>query len=87
MYKLWLESSVEAVVWTGSNFDELDKFAGDSFEPIYGDESILGYSARVYNAWTGSWETLRSGDVVLKNISGNFYPMAYSTFFRLYDAV
>lgn len=84
---------VEAVQWTGKNFDEVAKFVGDDFghKKAYEDaqeraESYGKYPLRLYeNGHRIYSEDAHLADYIVKKPDGNFYTSAPEYFEDEYE--
>ncbi|MFC4006612.1 hypothetical protein ACFOY2_05225 [Nonomuraea purpurea] len=80
---------VAAVQWTGSNEDELKKFAGHLFEVVdpedRGDDP--DQTAAIRDTLHNTWVRVYDGQWIAKGIKGEFYPVAEDVFAETYEPV
>ncbi len=74
---------VEAIQWTGENFEELADFVGESARRAKYDESDI--SIKIYTL-EGTM-TASPGDYIIKGIKGEFYPCKPDIFNATYEKV
>lgn len=88
---------VEAVQWTGENFDEIEKFCPDAYRTNYYDNFI-----NCFDPITGNFLPKKSnlmistlegphyatiGDYIIKGVHGEFYPCKPDIFHETYEVV
>lgn len=71
---------VEAVQWTGSNFDEIKEFCGNDVVENTGTK----YSYLQIHTLEGGM-TASKGDYIIKGVSGEFYPCKPDIFEKTYE--
>jgi len=70
---------IEAIKWTGDNFDEIEDFVG---------ESLLGWEPETLDLIIHTLEgkhLASKGDWVIKGVKGEFYPCKPDIFVLTYD--
>jgi hypothetical protein len=76
---------IEAIQWTGDNFEELRAFAGPDVELLpYLDPP--GPDKISIRTMANGWVPSPVGEWLMKGVSGEFYPCADSVFRASYDA-
>ena len=68
---------IQALQWTGNNYEEVDSFVGSNYE-FSGDEVIIHTSDK------GDM-TARPGDYIIKGSRGEFYPCKEDIFENTYE--
>jgi hypothetical protein len=71
--------TIDAIRWTGDNYDDLVKFVMNS--------TLLGrgYSSRVFVKTLEGEMTVDKGDWIIKGVAGEFYPIKHEIFANTYD--
>lgn len=72
--------SVAVVTWTGKNFDEVKKFAGDM--AFMEDGSLFIHTLEDTDK---SNHAASVGDFIVRGIKGEFYPVKPDVFLRTYE--
>ena len=72
---------IDAVQWTGRNYDEIQNFIGDKV--ITGFVSERGLLIQTLEGQM----TARTGDYIIKGVKGEFYPCKPDIFEETYEAV
>lgn len=76
---------IEAVQWTGDNYDEVDSFIGLVNNPNHAKH---GYSKEgVHIKTLEGVMTASVGDWIIKGVKGEFYPCKPDIFAATYEAV
>lgn len=70
---------IEAIQWTGKNFEKLQEFTNDT---IYHDHRAFLFISTLEGDMEASL-----GDYVIKGIQGEFYPCKEDIFWNTYDKV
>lgn len=88
---------IEAVVFTGDNFDEIRAFTGkDKFRPVPREATIetdqhfpyeVGVIAEIYDYLHETWVGVKTSQWIIKGVTGEFYPCAPAVFDTSYEAV
>lgn len=86
---------IDAIKFTGSNFDELKGWTGGNFKdtsgPYVADDGstldILIYSGEVFDKLHDTWIKVSSGQWIVRGAKGEFYPCDDETFHWKYEAV
>lgn len=72
---------VEAVEWTGDNFGELIDFTEYNFRT-----SVVGeFTAEVYDRLHCTWISVSTGDMIVRGVTNEFYPVERKVFDRTYE--
>lgn len=80
---------VEAVQWTGDNWEELSTFTGGSFLVL--DEEDLQNcedpeaTASVFDKLHSTWVLVYTGQWIVRGVKGEFYPIAEDVLAETYD--
>jgi hypothetical protein len=72
---------IEAIEWTGKNFNEIQEFAGSESEII---KMSSGETELVIRTLEGRM-TASEGDYIIKGIQGEFYPCKSDIFEQTYE--
>ncbi len=81
---------IEAVIWTGKNFDEISHFTGDwhghkkSHEDA--EEAAIRTGCLYISTLEGDMKAA-SGDFIIKGVNGKFYPCKPDIFEKTYELV
>lgn len=81
---------IEAVQWTGKNFDDISHFTGDwhGHKKAHEDaEEGAIKSGSIYIRTLEGVMMASSGDWIIKGIAGEFYPCKPDIFEQTYEAV
>ena len=70
---------IEAIQWTGNNFDVIAEFLGDSRRLIPGNGLEIYTLESIMKASEGDW--------IIKGIQGEFYPCKPDIFEKTYEVV
>lgn len=73
---------IEAVRWTGDNFDELEKFAGKFVSK--GSNLVSDNNTLFVHTLEGTMRA-KSGDYIIMGIQGEFYPCDAEIFKKTYE--
>jgi len=76
---------VEAMQWTGENFDAIEEFAPISGYEAYGDRKGSLQIECEYS--DEGYLTVHIGDWIVRNAVGECYPCRDETFAKVYDAI
>lgn len=77
---------VEAIIWNGSNVDEIKDFCGN--DARFDIESINGNVSHFLYISTMEGKMYASvGDYIIKGVNGEFYPCKPDIFEKTYDAI
>lgn len=71
---------IEAIQWTGKNYEQLRHFIGDKLVEGSRDQSFL------IRTLEGDMKA-SLGDFIIKGVSGEFYPCKEEIFIKTYEAV
>lgn len=80
---------IEAVQWTGDNAQEMEAFAGESFDTNalrLGLAAATG-DAAIYDLLHRTWILVKLSDWVLRGVRGEFYPCDKEVFAQTYEKV
>lgn len=87
---------VAAVQFNGDNFDEIKKFTSDQFRPVP-EEALretdqhfpyeAGVVAEIYDYLHETWVGVKTGQWIIKGVTGEFYPCAPAVFGATYEEV
>lgn len=72
---------IEAVQWTGNNFEEILKFLGDAYDGYGGYKPNI----KIYIQTLEGIMTASVNDYIIKGIQGEFYPCKADIFFDTYE--
>ena len=81
---------IEAVQWTGKNFDEISKFTGDWHGHKLAHEDAEEAAHKSGNMFISTLEgvmTASKNDWIIKGVNGEFYPIKEDIFLLTYDKV
>lgn len=73
--------TVEAIQWTGGNYDDVRRFAGNSVSPFYRDGGPLLIRTLEGNMIASA------GDYIIKGVQGELYPCKPDIFWETYEEV
>jgi len=68
---------IEAIQWTGDNFDEIKEFCGD--------DAYIGHLDRLYIKTLEGDHQARWTDFIIKGVQGEFYPCKGDEFMETYE--
>ena len=74
---------IEAMIWTGDNYDELEKFCGETNINVV---DTFFHQKLYIMTLEGAMEAL-VGDYIIKGIQGEFYPCKPDIFNETYEVV
>lgn len=72
---------VEAVQWTGENWDEIEMFSGETSVRRAPDSPTMGILT------LEGWMAANPGDWIIRGVCGEFYPCKNGIFSASYDLV
>ena len=80
---------IEAIRFTGDNWDELRAFTSEGFRRSRWDHAGApeGVIAEVWDKLHHSWIGVKASQWILRGVVGEYYPCADETFTATYDAV
>lgn len=81
---------IEAIEWTGSNFDQCMRFMGDNggHKLAYEDaEEAAKKSGSLFIRTLEGVMTAKKGDFIIKGVNGEFYPCKPDIFAKTYEEV
>lgn len=82
---------IEAIQWTGLNFEEIKSFVGESLQYDIVDTAWqVGKGAPHVNMIIKTLEgnhTCTNGDFIIKGVNGEFYPCKPDIFEKTYEPV
>jgi hypothetical protein len=81
---------IEAIIWNGSNFDEIMNFMQEFHGHKLAYEDAEAAAIRTGQLYIGTLEgvmTASKGDYIIKGVKGEFYPCRADIFELTYDAV
>lgn len=82
---------IEAVRWTGNNFEEIRQFVGQDAKIIYHDtawEAGARPVVAVLSIHTLEGDMMAEhGDYIIKGVNGEFYPCKPDIFAKTYEVV
>lgn len=77
---------IDAIRWTGDNYDEINNWTDSRFQMItLPDQPEM--TARIYDVLHETWVLLRDGDWVIRGVRGEYYPCANDVFESTYEPV
>lgn len=80
---------IEAIQFTGENFEEIEEFTGGNFLPVdpfdrAEDSDII---AEVWDHLHSTWVGVKAGQWIIKGVKGEFYPHDEDLFLESYEEV
>lgn len=83
---------VEAMKWTGINFQELEAWAVDEVDGVMAPHVILQWEGqthqcKVWDKLHQSWINVKVNDYVIKGVANEFYPHDGDLMFVTYEEV
>jgi hypothetical protein len=80
---------IDAVLWTGDNFEEMQEFTGaEIFRAGIGlphDDNEEGWPGEVYDVLHSTWIKVGVGNYVIKGTLGECYPCDFDVFASIYE--
>ena len=78
---------VDTIQWTGSNLDDLIGFTGGDFLLVDAIEGTFApdITAKVYDNLHDTWVGVKTGQHVVRGVSGEFYPIAEGVLAETYE--
>lgn len=83
---------IQAIQWTGSNFEEISQFMGCTSEDYFNTESPCrfymshGTNELVIKTLEGD-HTAKPTDYIIRGVQGEFYPCRENIFLATYETV
>jgi hypothetical protein len=82
---------IDAVRFTGDNYDELAEWTGGNFAEIHEDDRPYTddpeATGQVYDKLHSTWILVLAGQWIVKGVKGEFYPCDDETFHWKYEEV
>lgn len=80
---------IDAMQFTGENYDDLKMFVGPGLRFIRATvgDAVGNYRCEVYSSHSSKWIPFGEGDWVIKGDDGEFYPCVDDVFRRKYEQV
>lgn len=82
--------TIEAVQWTGQNYEEMRAFVPGKFRMLDVPSAVREYgsaiyTAEVYDELHAAWIGMKNTDWVINGVKGEFYPIEDEVLWATYD--
>jgi hypothetical protein len=80
---------IQAIQFTGDNFDEVKEMAGDKFWPVREEDQTddPDIIAEVFDELHSTWVGVKAGQWIIKGQKGEFYPCDPDIFAAKYEQI